>query len=290
MGNACSSGAVNAPKKRGRKRLPPIKGQCLQCGADFEVSRRGNRGKKFCNERCACRYNMALRHGQLYARRGAIEPCLTCHDAMRMKSEMSAALAGVTRRMVLTRRRQNGFDSMKVSSMASRAAHWQRGTLIGDEERMGRYLGDAWQQEWRGVAGCYYAQWGHAYLQRAIRRRANWRRKYKVDPVFTAKRALRNQTARIKRITTYSKRSNELLGCTYEQARKWIESQFQRGMSWGNAGEWEIDHIIPISSFDLTDERQVRCVNHYTNLRPLWAKDNRRKRDKIERPHQLALL
>lgn len=289
MGNACLSGAVNAPKRGEWPRHPKQK-TCLQCGEALWIPYKGDQNKKFCNNRCATGYNMAIRHGQLYARQRAIEPCLTCHDSMRMKSEMSAALAGVTRRAVLTRRKQNGFDSMRVSSMASRASHWQRGTLVGDEERMTRHVGEAWQREWRGVVGCYYAQWGHAYLQRAMNRRANWRRKYKVDPVFTAKRALRNQTARIKRITKRSKRSNELLGCTYEQARKWIESQFQRGMSWSNAGVWEIDHIVPISAFDLTDDQQVRCVNHYTNLRPLWAEENRRKGDKIERAHQLALL
>jgi hypothetical protein len=289
MGNACLSGAVNAPK-RGEWPRHPKQQNCLHCGEALWISCGDSQRKKFCNNRCATNYNMAIRHGRLYARQRAIEQCLTCHDAMRMKSEMSAALAGITRRTVLTRRKESGFDSMKVSSMASRAAHWQRGTLVGDEERMGRHLAAAWEQEWRGVVGCYYAQWGHAYLQRAIRRRANWRRKYKVDPVFTAKRALRNQTARIKRLTKRSKRSNELLGCTYEQARKWIESQFQRGMSWSNAGVWEIDHIVPISAFDLTDDQQIRCVNHYTNLRPLWAEDNRRKGDKIEREHQLALL
>jgi hypothetical protein len=289
MGNACLSGAVNAPK-RGEWPRHPKQTHCLQCGEVLWIPYKGDHNKKFCNNRCATGYNMAIRHGRLYARQVAIESCLTCHDAMRMKSEMSAALAGATRRSVLTRRKQNGFDSMKVSSMASRAFHWQRGTLVGDEERISRHLAGAWEQEWRGVVGCYYAQWGHAYLQRAIRRRANWRRKYKVDPVFTAKRALRNQTARIKRLTKRSKRSNELLGCTYEQARKWIESQFQRGMSWSNAGVWEIDHIVPISAFDLTDDQQIRCVNHYTNLRPLWAEDNRRKGDKIEREHQLALL
>jgi hypothetical protein len=290
MGNACLSGSVNAPKKRGRKRLPPIKGQCLQCGADFEVSRRGNRGKKFCDTHCSTTYNMAVKFDALYTKWDAIEQCLCCHDKMLMKQEMSAIAVAEKKGYIARRRRLNGFDWKKVSSLASRANHLKRGTLVDWDEKMRRHLEEAWDQEWRHRVDCYYARWGHAYIQKAMNRRANWRRKYKVDPVFTAKRALRNQTARIKRLTKRSKRSNELLGCTYEQARKWIESQFQRGMSWSNAGEWEIDHIIPISSFDLTDERQVRCVNHYTNLRPLWAEDNRRKGDKIEREHQLALL
>jgi hypothetical protein len=311
MGNACSSGAVNAPKrgeprdieqpsgvefwwyhprKRGKKPLPPIKGTCLHCGAGFEVSRRGNRGKKFCNERCAATYNMALQLAGARKKHQVIEPCLRCHDAMFMKSEQSAGMAGEKRRFILKRRRKNGWDWKKVVSMASRAHHKAQGRLVGHAERATREQDRAWSQEWRGVVDCHYAKWGYAYVRAGINRRAIWKKRYKHDAAFTAKRALRNQVARIKRITTYSKRSNELLGCTYEEARKWIESKFQRGMSWANVGEWEIDHVIPISAFDLTDEQQVRCVNHFTNLQPLWAADNRRKRDKIERPHQLALL
>ncbi len=53
-------------------------------------------------------------------------------------------------------------------------------------------------------------------------------------------------------------------------------------MSWDNYGEWHIDHIVPLSSFDLTDKSQVNKVCHYTNLQPLWAIDNLRKGDRDE--------
>ena len=69
-------------------------------------------------------------------------------------------------------------------------------------------------------------------------------------------------------------RTVELLGCTIEEARSHLESQFSEGMSWENAGEWHIDHIRPCASFDLTyPEQQMMCF-HHTNLQPLWAKDN----------------
>ena len=52
-------------------------------------------------------------------------------------------------------------------------------------------------------------------------------------------------------------------------------------MTIDNYGEWEIDHIIPISSFDLTKkENQILCFN-YKNLQPLWAEDNLKKSNKI---------
>ena len=61
----------------------------------------------------------------------------------------------------------------------------------------------------------------------------------------------------------------------------YIEKQFKPGMTRQNQGTWHIDHIKPCSSFDLSDPRQQRECFHYTNLQPLWALDNIRKKDKI---------
>ena len=73
----------------------------------------------------------------------------------------------------------------------------------------------------------------------------------------------------------------DLVGCSPNEARLHIESLFQPGMSWDNYPEWHIDHIVPLASFDLTDEGQQKQAFHYTNLQPLWAEDNLKKRDKI---------
>ena len=58
-----------------------------------------------------------------------------------------------------------------------------------------------------------------------------------------------------------------------------LERQFLPKMSWENQGEWHIDHIVPLSSFDFTspDDPEFRAAWALTNLRPLWAKDNLRK-------------
>jgi len=54
-------------------------------------------------------------------------------------------------------------------------------------------------------------------------------------------------------------------------------------MTWDNwtLDGWHIDHIKPLASFDLTDRKQLLEACHYTNLQPLWAKDNLTKNDKI---------
>lgn len=64
------------------------------------------------------------------------------------------------------------------------------------------------------------------------------------------------------------------LGCTVVELKRYLESQFQDGMSWENYGEWHIDHIEPLANFDLTDREQFKKAVHYTNLQPLWAIDN----------------
>lgn len=73
--------------------------------------------------------------------------------------------------------------------------------------------------------------------------------------------------------------SAELLGCSMDQARAHIESQFQSGMTWQNWKHdgWHIDHIKPCHKFDLSDPEQQRQCFNYTNLQPLWCLDNWRK-------------
>jgi len=70
-----------------------------------------------------------------------------------------------------------------------------------------------------------------------------------------------------------------VLGCTWQELRDYIEQQFVPGMSWETYGPkgWHIDHIKPLSSFDLADPEQFKQANHYTNLQPLWAEDNYKK-------------
>jgi hypothetical protein len=75
----------------------------------------------------------------------------------------------------------------------------------------------------------------------------------------------------------------DLIGCDVKKLKQHLESKFLNGMNWENYGfyGWHIDHIIPCSSFDLTDPEQQKKCFHYTNLQPLWAEDNLRKSDKI---------
>jgi len=78
-----------------------------------------------------------------------------------------------------------------------------------------------------------------------------------------------------------SRKTTRLIGCSIERLRQHLEAQFTEGMTWDNHGEWHIDHIKPCASFDLANEAQQRECFNYTNLQPLWAKDNLSKGAKI---------
>ena len=112
----------------------------------------------------------------------------------------------------------------------------------------------------------------------------------KIDSLYNLKhniRALITSSFKEKGIKKNSKTS-EILGCSFEEFKKYLESKFEPWMSWDNKGlyngelnyGWDIDHITPISSAK-TEEDIIR-LNHYTNLKPLCSKVNRDiKRDKI---------
>ena len=72
----------------------------------------------------------------------------------------------------------------------------------------------------------------------------------------------------------------DTVGCNIKSLKQYLESKFQPGMSWENQGQWHLDHIIPLSSFDLSDKRELKRACHYTNLQPMWARDNLKKNNK----------
>ena len=108
------------------------------------------------------------------------------------------------------------------------------------------------------------------------------------DPMFKLKGNLRRRTNQAFRSKGYSKKSKtkEMLGVEWEILKKHIERQFTKGMSWDNYGKWHVDHIVPLASAKTEEEVIKLC--HYSNLQPLWAKDNLSKNDKIE-PTQVKL-
>ena len=107
---------------------------------------------------------------------------------------------------------------------------------------------------------------------------------YQTNPTFRMKHNIKTRMRlALKGIIKKSASTEKLLGCSFNKAKSHIESQFQTGMTWENHGKygWHIDHIKPCASFDLSNPDEQKICFHYTNLQPLWAKDNLAKGDRI---------
>ncbi len=75
-----------------------------------------------------------------------------------------------------------------------------------------------------------------------------------------------------------------LISCDIDYLMYHLQSQFTKGMSWGNYGYygWHIDHIKPCAKFDLIKESEQKLCFNFKNLQPLWAIDNLRKGSKYD--------
>lgn len=124
-----------------------------------------------------------------------------------------------------------------------------------------------------------------------VTKRAYHNQRLKNDPAYRMRTILRTRMYIAVKGHRKAAATMTMIGCTREELMAYIESRFLPGMTWDNFGKngWHIDHIIPCAAFDMTiPEHQAMCF-HYTNLRPLWAKDNGAKSDKIT-PEAIALL
>jgi hypothetical protein len=114
---------------------------------------------------------------------------------------------------------------------------------------------------------CLKKQW-----RRELRKAHNKRPKYRIS---------RNIANGMRRSLHTGKEGywESVVGYTLARLKKHLEKRFKPGMTWANYGQWHIDHIRPVVSFDFssTDSDAFRQCWALKNLRPLWARDNWRR-------------
>ena len=127
-------------------------------------------------------------------------------------------------------------------------------------------------------------EWNKANIGIAAKSHAKWAKdsnytmnRYNNDINFQLRVRLRNRLRTALKLNFKSGSTVELLGCSIEQFKQYLESKFEPGMTWQESGKWHIDHIRPVTAFDLSDPAQQRDCCHYTNLQPMWAIDNIKK-------------
>jgi len=106
-------------------------------------------------------------------------------------------------------------------------------------------------------------------------------KRYRKDPLFRTRVLLSSRLWKASKGIGFTKtnKTENILGCSYEEFMVYIEKKFKKGMTWENQGQWHLDHVIPLSVAKTQEELEKLC--HYTNLQPLWAKDNLSKSNKI---------
>lgn len=128
-----------------------------------------------------------------------------------------------------------------------------------------------------------YQQIPEVKTRRKILSRTRDNKRRKIDIKFRIKKNLRSRLWHALKGKTKSQNTMKLLGCDIDFLKKYLENKFLPGMSWKNYSYrgWHVDHIMPCDLFDLSKPKEQKRCFHYTNLQPLWAKDNISKNNKI---------
>lgn len=129
-------------------------------------------------------------------------------------------------------------------------------------------------------AATYYENNKESIIKKVVNYRS---KRLKTDVNFKLQKNVRHRLGKLLKQQS-SSIAVTFLGCSLEELKIHLESKFQPGMGWNNWGTfgWHIDHIRPLSSFDLTKEEELKKACHYTNLQPLWRQDNLSKSNKVE--------
>lgn len=128
----------------------------------------------------------------------------------------------------------------------------------------------------RQKADYYKANKKHINDQKTL-----YKRKRRKDPIIRLADNLRSRFNKAFKNNYKTGSAVQDLGCSIDELKLHLESKFADGMTWDNYGKWHIDHIKPLNSFNLSDLEQLKIACHYTNLQPMWAKDNLKKGDRL---------
>jgi len=99
-----------------------------------------------------------------------------------------------------------------------------------------------------------------------------------IDSSFRLKKRLRSRLREVLKENKKQGSAIKNLGCTIEFLKRYLEFKFHDGMTWDNWGKvWQLDHVVALWRYDLTDKEQFLNACHYTNLQPLTIEDHNKK-------------
>lgn len=266
--------------------------RCTKCGeekpATLEFFRKQDRGlyglRSQCRE-CEAAYNKAQKKAFYNANAEAERAKAAAYRAANAEKVKEA--------------RKKHYEANREELLARRAAYYEKNREQIAEQRRASYAANVEnerriQRERRAADPERVRQREREYRKANLERiRAKDRatglnkfyKRYKKDIGFTLKVRTSALVRASLKAMSKSKRTEELLGYSTEILKAHLEAQFTRGMNWQAfmEGQIHIDHIIPVSSFNITSETcdEFRRCWSLSNLRPLWAKDNIAKGAKV---------
>jgi hypothetical protein len=242
---------------------------CSKCKVDKPLTLEFFAERKFANNRIGfrgqCRLCINERHSEIYRSRTKSE--------IFIPTQKICSVCSIKKQNTEFHKNSGRLDGLSVyckecMNSYKRTDKWRHWDNVRTKKR--------WQtEEYRE----YHLNYRNQNISR-IRKNNNKKHKIRIHTDFLY-RMRRSISKRIHTIlgAGKSKRTLEILGADKTTIKLHFESKFVDGMTWENQGKWHIDHIIPIST--AITEEDVYRLNHYTNLQPLWAKDNLRKSNKI---------
>ncbi|NBP00281.1 MAG: hypothetical protein EBU90_09185 [Proteobacteria bacterium] len=126
---------------------------------------------------------------------------------------------------------------------------------------------------------CHSVRWSKYYVDSY---HEVLKEKYRSDDLYRLKqnhRSYLHQQLKGRNLTK-RERTEIMIGCCSQTMKEWLEFQFEKGMTWENK-QWQVDHVVPVSLFDLRDDKQRVLAFHWTNVQPLFTKDNQTKYNKF---------
>ena len=124
----------------------------------------------------------------------------------------------------------------------------------------------------------YRKRYAEAHKKEIAIQKAKWHKKQMAENInYKLSAYLRNRATKATKRKTKVGSFVRDLGCSMGQFRLFVENQFEEGMTWDNYGKWHLDHVMPLSSFDLTKRAEFLTACNWLNYQPLWATNNLKK-------------
>lgn len=281
---------------------------CKQCGSAFEHKRQ----KALCSKACEAQFRAQQINKMAQLKKEKAKrfyQCLYCHAALQIDGAWSGKLMGRDKASICNAKKELGIK--RADGRAVWARRKVKNGFKFNKKQQKQWFIDNWPSftdiQWSAIEALrltlpkekryqsymmvkYWTDGGAEKARQAAKSRYY---KKKRDPLYLTKRMMRQQVARICRKVGYRRkgRTHDYFGCSIAEMKQIIEHQFKRGMTWKNYGTaWEIDHVIPLASFNLNDPKQRLLANHWTNLKPEWKQVNREKSDRMIGHLQLGLV